>query len=76
VYDRVLGGELVEWGKRQGDTEYDEAVLLLGLAAWTRLHGIISLEIEGFFGQLGVDPARIFDSEVDHLIAQCGSGQL
>jgi AcrR family transcriptional regulator len=77
VRDRVLGHELVEWGKRQGsDTEYDEAVLLLGLAAWTRLHGIISLEIEGFFDQVGVDPARIFDSEVDHLISQCVSGQL
>jgi AcrR family transcriptional regulator len=74
VRDRVLGHELVEWGKRQGDAEYDEFVLLLGLAAWTRLHGIISLEIEGFFGQLGVDPARVFDSEVDHLMAQCISG--
>jgi AcrR family transcriptional regulator len=77
VRDRVLGHELVEWGKRQGsDTQYDEAVLQLGLAAWTRLHGIISLEVEGFFGQVGVDPARIFDGEVDHLIFQCVSGQL
>jgi AcrR family transcriptional regulator len=77
VRDRVLGHELEEWGKRQGsDTEYDEGVLLLGLAAWTRLHGIISLEIEGFFSQIGVDPARIFDSEVDHLISQCVSGPL
>jgi AcrR family transcriptional regulator len=76
VRDRVLGQELVEWGKRQGsDTKYDEVVLLLGVAAWTRLHGIISLEIEGFFDQIGVDPARIFDVEVDHLISQCVSGQ-
>lgn len=70
VPDRVFAGELVEWGKRQGDTEYDEAVLLLGLAAWTRLHGIISLEIDGFFLQVGIDPARLYESETDHLISE------
>jgi hypothetical protein len=40
------------------------------MLAWTRLHGIISLEIDNFFLQVDVDPARIFDSEVDQLIAQ------
>jgi Tetracyclin repressor-like, C-terminal domain len=44
--------------------------LMLGLAAWTRLHGIISLEIEGFFLQVGVDPARLYDSEIDRLISE------
>ena len=34
------------------------------------MHGIVSLEIEGVFEQLGVDPARLYDAEVDHLIAQ------
>jgi hypothetical protein len=43
---------------------------LLGLLAWTRLHGIISLEIEGFFTQLGIDPALIYDTEIDQLICQ------
>jgi hypothetical protein len=43
---------------------------MLGLAAWTRLHGIISLEIEGFFLQVGVDPARLYDSEIDRLISE------
>jgi AcrR family transcriptional regulator len=71
VSDPVLGRELEEWGKRQSPGQnLDEGVLLLGMVAWTRLHGIISLEIDGFFLEVGVDPARIFDSEVDHLILQ------
>jgi AcrR family transcriptional regulator len=75
VSDPVLGHELEEWGKRQGSGAVrDEGVLLLGLVAWTRLHGIISLEIEGFFLQVGVNPARVFDSEIDHLIVQRVSG--
>jgi AcrR family transcriptional regulator len=69
--DPVLGRELEKWGKRQGSgAARDESVLLLGMVAWTRLHGIVSLEIEGFFLQVDVDPARIFDSEVDRLIFQ------
>jgi hypothetical protein len=34
------------------------------------MHGIISLEIEGFFKQVRVDPARLYQAEIDHLVAQ------
>jgi hypothetical protein len=34
------------------------------------MHGIISLEIEGFFDQVGVDPARLYRLEIDRLIAE------
>jgi AcrR family transcriptional regulator len=71
VSDKVLGGELKQWGQRQGVREdYEESALLLGIVTWTRLHGIVSLEIEGFFVPLEVDPARVFDGEIDHLISQ------
>ena len=71
VSDTVLRRELVEWGRtRSVDQAADAGLLLLGLAGWTRMHGIISLEIEGFFDQLGVDAARVYEAEVDHLIAQ------
>jgi AcrR family transcriptional regulator len=77
VSDRVLGRELEKWGERQGSgRNQDEGVLLLGMVAWTRLHGIISLEIDNFFLQVDVDPARIFDIEVDHLIFQRLNPQL
>ena len=70
VRDSVLRHELSSWGQRSSDSPHDPRVLLLGLLAWTRMHGIISLEIEGFFEQVGVDPARIFEAEIDHLVAQ------
>jgi hypothetical protein len=34
------------------------------------MHGIISLEIEGFFDQVGVDPAHLYRSEIDRFIAE------
>jgi AcrR family transcriptional regulator len=70
VGDPILGRQLIDWADRHGEPEFAPGVLLLGLAAWTRLHGIVSLEIEGVLERLGVDPARLYDAEVDHLIAQ------
>ena len=32
------------------------------------MHGIMSLEIEGVFDQVGVDAARLYDQEIKHLI--------
>ena len=70
VDDPILGRQLADWAERHGEPPLAPGVLLLGVAAWTRMHGIVSLEIEGVFEQLGVDPARLYDAEVDHLIAQ------
>ena len=70
VSDSELRRELVHWGNGSEDSPHDPRVLFLGLLAWTRIHGVISLEIEGFFEQIGIDPARIFKAEVDHLVAQ------
>jgi AcrR family transcriptional regulator len=70
VTDPELRRELVRWGNGSQDSPHDPRVLLLGLRAWTRIHGIISLEIEGFFEQIGIDPARLFKTEVDHLVEQ------
>jgi Tetracyclin repressor-like, C-terminal domain len=70
VSDSVLHRELAHWGNRSATSPHDPRVLLVGLLAWTRVHGIISLEIEGFFEQVGVDPARLYEAEIDHLVAQ------
>jgi AcrR family transcriptional regulator len=67
-----LGRELASWGKASGEP-FQSGVLLMGLTAWTRLHGLVSLEIEGTFAQMGLDPARLYDAELDHVIAQCGA---
>jgi AcrR family transcriptional regulator len=70
VNDSELRSELVQWGNGSEDSPYDTRVLFLGLVAAIRIHGFISLEIEGFFEQIGVDPDRFFKAEVDHLVAQ------
>jgi AcrR family transcriptional regulator len=75
VSDSELRGELVDWGNGSEDSPHDPRVLFLGLLAWTRIHGVISLEIEGFFEQIGIEPARMFKAEVDHLVAQRTSSQ-
>jgi len=67
-----LGRELSTWGRASGEP-FPSGVLLLGLTAWTRLHGVVSLEIEGTFAQMGLDPARLYDAELDHLVAQCAA---
>ncbi len=46
VGDSVLARELAASGDRAGEPPFPAGVLLLGLLAWTHLHGIISLEIE------------------------------
>jgi AcrR family transcriptional regulator len=71
VSDPILETQLRQWGARQDPGTIPVAGnLMLGLAAWTRLHGIISLEIDGFFLPVGVDPARLYDSEIDRVITE------
>jgi len=46
------------------------AVLHEALAFWTRLHGVLSLELAGHFAAMGFDPARLFEAELDDLLAR------
>ncbi|MFD3587797.1 TetR/AcrR family transcriptional regulator [Streptomyces sp. NPDC058683] len=42
-------------------------VLRRALAFWTRMHGVLSLELAGQFEGMGFDPERLFDAEVAEL---------
>ncbi|MCG7206046.1 TetR/AcrR family transcriptional regulator [Streptomyces arenae] len=42
-------------------------VLRKALAFWTRMHGVLSLELAGHFTGMGFDPERLFDAEVAEL---------
>jgi hypothetical protein len=35
---------------------------------WSRLHGVISLEIGGNFASMGRDAARLYEAEIDALL--------
>jgi AcrR family transcriptional regulator len=44
-------------------------VLHRALTFWTRLHGVLSLEVAGHFTGMGFDPGALFAAEVDDLLA-------
>lgn len=43
------------------------AALRRALACWTRLHGVLSLELAGHFTGMGFDPAQLFAAELEEL---------
>ncbi|MCF3103187.1 TetR/AcrR family transcriptional regulator [Streptomyces roseoverticillatus] len=45
------------------------AALHRALTVWTRLHGLLSLELAGHFTNMGFDPALFFAAELDDLLA-------
>ncbi|MBK3574499.1 TetR/AcrR family transcriptional regulator [Streptomyces sp. MBT65] len=52
-----------------GDHPAPPAALHRALTCWTRLHGVLSLELAGHFTGMGFDPALLFDSELAELAA-------
>ena len=63
-----LSRQLKEWDRRHG-LGADPAAALRAILTWARLHGIVSLEIEGNYASMGVDAERLFDIEVAALAA-------
>ena len=65
-----LDGQLRRWAAARGDTEAPPpGVLKLGVLAWSRLHGIASLELAGILGDMGLDAGLLAQAEVDDLVA-------
>ncbi|MEV4182762.1 TetR/AcrR family transcriptional regulator [Streptosporangium canum] len=48
------------------------AVLRRALSFWTRLHGVLSLELAGHFAGMGFDPALLFAAELETLTERFG----
>jgi len=58
------------WAERSGLGETSVEVLQLALLTWTRLHGIISLELGGHLAATGVGAPVLFDAEVRATVAR------
>lgn len=72
---RGLDRQLERWARsRAADSPPPAGALLLGVLAWTRLHGLVSLEIEGVFASMDVDPVLLFDVEVEELVRRAQHG--
>ena len=63
-----LAAALRDWATEHNLPPLTFGWLRQGILGWTRLHGVLSLELEGHFRFGLPDPAVIYDSEVEELI--------
>jgi AcrR family transcriptional regulator len=69
--DGGLDADLASWSERRGvDAGIPSAVLRLGVLTWTRLHGIVAIELAGPFGDMGIDPAPLLADEMAAIVAE------
>lgn len=69
--DDTLDRELQAWSRNRDDPQHiPPLVLRLAVLAWTRLHGIVGLELTGAMARMGIDPALLVDDEVRRLVAE------
>ena len=61
-----LASQLAAWAQRQ-DPGIDPATALRAVLIWSRLHGIVSLEISGNFASMGIDPGQLFETQLASL---------
>ncbi|MET8765757.1 TetR/AcrR family transcriptional regulator [Streptomyces sp. NPDC004658] len=65
--DARLEAHLAQHRQWAADHPAQPAALRRALRFWTRLHGILSLELAGHFTGMGLDPAELYDNELRHL---------
>src|SRR5436309_232180 len=54
----------------RGQSAIDPAVFQRAIVVWSRLHGLISLEVVGQFGPMGFDPALLYRAEVEAMLSE------
>jgi AcrR family transcriptional regulator len=63
-----LDAQLQRWTAERPGPDVPGPIARRGVLVWTRLHGVLSLEIEGHFAQMGFDPALLYAAEVETLL--------
>ena len=56
-----LASQLTAWALTP---DVDGATALSAVLTWSRLHGLVSLEIAGNFHSMGIDPAQVFEAQL------------
>ena len=69
----ALDEQLVDWSRRRGG-DAPPRVLRLGVLTWTRLHGIVSLELAGVFAAMDIDAALLCEAELRDVARSLTSG--
>jgi AcrR family transcriptional regulator len=63
-----LASQLSAWA-RTHESGIDPAIALRAIIIWSRLHGLVSLEIAGNFASMGIDPGQVFEAQMVTLTA-------
>jgi AcrR family transcriptional regulator len=66
--DRALDGQLRQWARVRHLPDTGPRAARTAIVIWTRVHGIVSLELTGMFDHQAVDVQRLIDLEVDNAI--------
>jgi AcrR family transcriptional regulator len=65
-----LRGELDTWIQRVGGEQRSPAILLRGVIFWSRLHGLVSLELDRHLASMQLDPELLYRTELAELGAE------
>jgi AcrR family transcriptional regulator len=68
----TLRRQVEAFQRRRGSAELPAPVLAFGLSAWTRLHGLVTLEVFGHLEPVLGDGTALFGQEMAAIIAQSG----
>jgi AcrR family transcriptional regulator len=63
-----LEAQLRDWSVQRDNDPVSAHNLRLAIFTWTRLHGIVSLEISGTFAAIGVDPRLLIEAEIESVL--------
>lgn len=58
-----LGAQMAAWATERGEVS-EPAQTLAAVRWWSRLHGLVSLEIEGAFTSMRLDPTVLYEMEI------------
>ena|SRR5919198_6263747 len=62
-----LRAQLATWTQRVGGQKRAPVILLRGVLFWSRLHGLISLELDGHLASMQLDPQLLYRAELAEL---------
>jgi AcrR family transcriptional regulator len=62
-----LRAEIDAWTRRTDLRQLEPAILLGGVVFWSRLHGLLSLELDRHLASMRLDPERLFRAELAEL---------
>jgi AcrR family transcriptional regulator len=66
--DRALDGQLRHWARSQERPDTAPRAATAAILIWTRIHGIVSLELTGIFDNRTIEAQRLIDLEIDNAV--------